>query len=302
MSHQGRRQNPEDIELIRKYPDLFSSFYLLPTPYLDRSLLIELREFVLMARLRFRWLFVAADQAAGDILDLFVDWADYRRSVAPEAVGSELRHYYRTPEFHRDLLAFLRTHPVGTDLNVGLMIEFYERLATASAPDLSGIRHGTQLNNGESLAPADIPIRKYRSRVVELSADLEAAIDALIHCRAYEAQRGEHFYVVSESETDEHPGFEVSKHLATVIGLCDGQRTIAQVIESLSEQIRVTPASARTMAYECLLEKARSEELIAIYRTASAAEESQAGGFSMLPYNEMSAAASLQNQPSVQVE
>jgi hypothetical protein len=137
---------------------------------------------------------------------------------------------------------------------------------------------------------------------VELSADLEAVIDAVTQCREYESHDGEHFYVVSQDEMNEHPGFEVSKHLAAVVKLCDGQRTVAAVMESLSEHISVTPAAASNMAYECLLDKARSEGLIAIYRTASAAEDSQLGGLSMAPYNEMSAAASLQNQPSVQVE
>jgi hypothetical protein len=110
------------------------------------------------------------------------------------------------------------------------------------------------------------------------------------------------FYVVSQADIDAHPGFEVSPYLASAVRLCEGSRTVAEVMESLTEQIAVTPASARTMAYECLLEKARSEGLIAIYRIASAAENSQLGGVFMAPYNEMRAAATSQNQPSVHAE
>ena len=302
MSHQGRRQNPEDVELIRKYPHIFPNFYLLPTPHHDRDMLIELREFMLMAKFRSRWLLVGADQAAGGILDLFVDWVAYRKSVFPAEVGPDVRHYYRTPEFHQDFVAFLRSHLAGHDARLKVLIDFYQRLAAAPAPDLARLLDAMPLHEGDLLSPADIPVRKYRSRVVELSADLEAVIDAVTQCREYEPRDGEHFYVVSQDETTEHPGFEVSNHLATVVRLCDGQRTVAEVMESLSEHISVTPASARNMAYECLLDKARSEGLIAIYRTASAAEDSQVGGVSMAPYNEMRAAASLQNQPSVQAE
>ncbi len=302
MSHQGRRQNPEDIALIRKYADIFPNFYLLPTPHIDRGLLIELREFMLMSRFRLRWLLVAADQAADGILDLFVEWVDYRKSVFPAAVGPELRHYYRTAEFYQDFLAFLRGHYAGQDSKLMVLVDFYTRLAASSDPDLSRLSDAVELKQGEPITQGDIPARTYCSRVVELSADLEAVIDAVTQCRAYEPQHGEHFYVVSEVEIAGHPGFEVSRHLATVVMLCDGHRTVAQVMESLSEKIPVTPVSARTMAYECLVEKARSEGLIAIYRIASEPEDSQLGGLSMAQYNDMRAIASLQSQPSIELE
>jgi tRNA A37 methylthiotransferase MiaB len=302
MSHQGRRQNPEDIKLIRRYPDIFPNFYLLPTPHLDRGLLIELREFMLMARFRSRWLLAAADEAANGILDLFVDWVDYRKSVFPGAAGPELRHYYRTPRFHLDFLAFLHDHRAGRDAKVQVLVDFYERLAAAPDPDLSGLSDAASLKRGEPVTPGDIPVRTYHSRVVELSDDLEAAIDAVAQCDSYEPRQGVRFYIVSQADADSHPGFEVSQYLAAVVKLCDGHQTVAEVMKGLSEQVSVTPASARLMAYECLLEKARSEGLIAIYRIASAAADSQFGGVSMAPYNEMRAAASVQNQPSVQAE
>jgi hypothetical protein len=257
---------------------------------------------MLMARFRSRWLLVGADQAAGGILDLFDDWIAYRRSVFPAEPGPELRQYYRTPEFYQDFVAFLASHRAGHDAKLRVLIDFYQRLALAPPPDLSRLLDAQPLRKEDLLSPDDIPLRKYQSRVVELLADLEAVIDAITQCREYEPQVGEHFYVVSQDETNEHPGFEVSRHLAAVVKLCDGQRTVAQVMESLSEYISVTPAAARNMAYECLLDKARSEGLIAIYRTALAAEDSQLGGVFMAPYSEMRAAASLQNQPSVQVE
>jgi hypothetical protein len=257
---------------------------------------------MLMARFRSRWLLVAADQAAEGILDLFVEWVEYRRSVFAAASGPELRHYYRTPEFHLDFLAFLRGHRAGRDAKLVVLIDFYERLAAAPDPDLSRLSQAIELKEGEPITPGDIPARTYHSRVVELPADLEAAIDAVTQCSQYEPRQGMHFYVVSQSDANDHPGFEVSQYLAAVARLCDGNRTIAHVMDALAEQISVTPTSARNMAYECLLDRARSEGLIAIYRIASAAEDSQLGGVSMAPYNEMRAAASLQNQLSVQAE
>ena len=302
VSHQGRRQNPEDVELIRRYRDLFPNFYLVPTPDLDRRQLIELREFTLMAEFRFRWLFNAADQAATGILDLFVDWLEYRKCHVSLAIGPDLRHYYRTQESNRDFIAFLRSHLAGRDAKVKVFIDFYDRLACAPAPDESLIADAVEVEDSEPMNMADIAVRKYQSRVVELSADLEIAIEAVKQCREYEAGSGQRFYVVSQSETREHPGYEVSYRLAEVVKLCNGQRTIGRIMEDLRTLVPVTPEAARCAVYERLLERARSEELIAIYRTAAVAEESQPGDFSILPYSEISAAASLQNQRSVQVE
>jgi hypothetical protein len=59
--------------------------------------------------------------------------------------------------------------------------------------------------------------------------------------------------------------------------LCDGQQTVAQIMDRLTDEIRVTPQSAQTHVYEALLEKARSQGLIAVYRTTSIAEESYTG-------------------------
>jgi radical SAM superfamily enzyme YgiQ (UPF0313 family) len=43
VSHQGRNQDEADLELIRRHPEIFPNFYLIPTPHLDRKSLIELR-------------------------------------------------------------------------------------------------------------------------------------------------------------------------------------------------------------------------------------------------------------------
>jgi hypothetical protein len=104
--------------------------------------------------------------------------------------------------------------------------------------------------------------------MVELAAELEVVISAVETCREYSPSRHKHFYVISQMETREHPGYEVSNCLANVLELCDGQRTVAQIMDCLTDEIRVTPDSARVQVYEALLEKARTEGLIAIFRTA----------------------------------
>jgi hypothetical protein len=266
VSRQARVQHAEDLELIKNFPEIFPNFYLLLTPDLDRALLLELREFLPMATYRFRWLLGAADQATTGILDLFVEWVDHRKSILPVAVGPDLRHYYRTPAFQKDFIHFLRRHRAGKNPKLKALADFYERLAAATSPDECRVAHAVELRDTEAVSMFDIAIRKHRSRVVELAADLEVVIDAVKTCREYGTRRQKHFYVVSQMEIREHPGYEVSNYLANVLELCDGQRSVAQIMDRLTDEIRVTPDSARTQVYEALLEKARTEGLIAIYR------------------------------------
>jgi len=302
VSHQGRWQNPEDLELIRKFPHIFPNFYFIPTPHLDRAILLELREFTLMANHGLRWLLGAADQACSGILELFVEWVDYRKAVFPAQIGPDLRHYYRTPDFQKDFIAFLRQHPAGLDTKVELLNRFYRDLLHAPSPDASRLTNAVELPDNIQLHPDDVPVRSYESRIVELASDLDAVIEAVQACRPHRRRGRKRFYVVSQTQADQHPGFEISDSLARVLQLCDGRNTIAAIMDILPAQIAVTPAQASRHVYDVLLDIARSKGLIAIYRTACAAESSHAGGFSMPAYSEINAAASRQNHSPTQAE
>ena len=95
QGHQGRRQNSLDRELIRKFPDIFPNFYLLPTPHLNRYCLLELREFHhSMAPTKFRWLLISIQRSGADILDVFSAWRTHRLRLQPDLHGWDLRSYY----------------------------------------------------------------------------------------------------------------------------------------------------------------------------------------------------------------
>jgi uncharacterized protein YbjQ (UPF0145 family) len=213
-----------------------------------------------------------------------------------------LRYYYRTPEFQRDFIAFLRSHHLGKESKLSVLTDFYERLGAAESPAECVMFDAIEITDGEPISLADIAIRTHQSRVIEMTGDLEAVVEAVRECYEYELTSRDHFYAVSQTDTKEHPGYEVSNYIARVIGLCDGRRTVAEIMERLRDYITIAPQSAETQVYDALLQKARSEGLIAIYRTASKAEGSQVGGPSMAEYIEISAVASLQNQSSVQVK
>ena len=266
MSHQGRKQNPEDMDLIRRYPDIFPNFYLLPTPHLDRALLMELREFSRLAEARFRWLLGAVDQVTGGVLDFFLEWIPERERLYPAMAGSDLRHYYRTPQFASDFTAFLRNHPAGDHSLVKVFLDFEDALSLALSPDRSLVANSVRLRAGQALEWSDIPIRIRRSRVVELPSALESAIEAVKAWREHQCERGTHYYVVAQNSEQDNAVFEVSVRVAKTVNACNGLRTMAQVVQHLSSEFPEIREDLRSHVFVSLVERCRAEGLVAIYR------------------------------------
>lgn len=111
MSHQGWQQSPEDRHLIASHPEVFPNFYTVPTQWLEKSYLKELREFVLVGMQRFRWLLIALHQDSGDLLTVFDAWRAWRlpRSGQEWKSSFDVSAYYAHPDFQSELLRFLES-------------------------------------------------------------------------------------------------------------------------------------------------------------------------------------------------
>jgi hypothetical protein len=142
VSQQGSQRNDADMQLIRTYPDLFPNFYLVPTPFLDRGCLLELREFALVGVDHFRWLFTAFHQGSTGILDFFREWREYRVRLRPSLTGRDLRRYYRV-EFRGDFLRFVRTHQIGKNPIVEALLDYEDRLSHSFISEGEYIATGT---------------------------------------------------------------------------------------------------------------------------------------------------------------
>ena len=264
VSHQGARQNEEDIELIRQHPEIFPSFYLVPAPNLDRSFLLELREFLLMGVEHFRWLLVALDQITVHIVDFFAQWRATRLDLYPYLKGFEIRRYYRTVTFQTDFLHFVRQHPVGTNPVVEAFLEYEGAMRVFSEDAIT--RTGVQLPPGATLWWTDVPIRKKQSHVVELSCDIEEIIGALKRQAEPARVPGLHFYVTRETKSGSESLEMVSDWVACAIRACDGTRSIEQVVEQLSYEIPTVQQDVREYAFVRLLEGVHADGFIEIYR------------------------------------
>ena len=271
VSHQGAKQNEEDIELIRRHPDIFPSFYLIPAPNLDRNFLLELREFLLMGVEHFRWLLVALDQTTGHMVDFFSQWREARLHLRPHLNGFEIRRYYRTVTFRTDFLHFVRQHPVGTNPIVVAFLEYEDAMRVFS--DKAGTPTGLPLPPGAILWWTDVPIRKTQTRVIELECDIEGIIDALKRQTEPAWAPGVHFYVTRETESGSESLEMVSDWVACAVRACDGTRSIEQVVEQLSYDIPTVQQDVREYAFVRLLEGVHADGFIEIYRGDSEAND-----------------------------
>ena len=108
LAFQGWNMDRFDRDLVAAHPEVFSSFYALPT-LLDRNYLFELRRFLLWDSLHSRWLLVALKSLTRDALKGFDAWQDWVHRTGRERPQKKIADYYQNHLFHRDFLTFMRT-------------------------------------------------------------------------------------------------------------------------------------------------------------------------------------------------
>src|ERR1041385_1252345 len=99
MSYRGWRQKPEDHAMIAAHPEIFSSFYSIPLPHLDREFVKELRDFLLNGQRAFRRLLLGLHQDSGDIVDVFQQWQEWRGGNGMTVLWGERTVYYAQDKF-----------------------------------------------------------------------------------------------------------------------------------------------------------------------------------------------------------
>jgi radical SAM superfamily enzyme YgiQ (UPF0313 family) len=110
MSYRGWRQELQDAEMIAGHPEIFSSFYSVPLPYLERESLKELRDFLLNGMRAFRRLLLGLHQDSGDVVDVFHQWQEWRTSNRGHFSNGDRSVYYAQNDFPDDFFRFVRSH------------------------------------------------------------------------------------------------------------------------------------------------------------------------------------------------
>jgi radical SAM superfamily enzyme YgiQ (UPF0313 family) len=114
MSYRGWRQEPQDHAMIAGHPEIFSSFYSVPLPHLEREFLKELRDFLLNGMRAFRRLLLGLHQDSGNVVDVFQQWQEWRSNNGVHFSNGDRTAYYAQPAFPADFLQFVRLHYIPT--------------------------------------------------------------------------------------------------------------------------------------------------------------------------------------------
>src|SRR5215469_16930642 len=266
MSHQGCRQNDADLHLIREHPDIFPNFYLLPLQHLDRHCLLELREFMLNALARFRWLIIAIDRFTNGIGELFCQWRKHRLILRPGLQGLDLRRYYRTSEFCENFQSFIRQHSVAEHTTVRTLLDFEDAMRDSILADQGVTPIGSFVANGSDLWWSDIPVKKPGTTIIEFSRDIQMLIQELRLGSGLPLCYARRFYLKREVSPGIDRIEQISDWLACVLRRCDGLHNIGEVVGQLACDITEVDESLKDYALVRLLEGAQAEGFIEIYR------------------------------------
>jgi hypothetical protein len=118
-----------------------------------------------------------------------------------------------------------------------------------------------------------MPVRKERVAVLKLSYDIQSIVDALKLRTKPAWVRGPHFYVTREVSAGTDRLVQVSDWMARFLRICDGQRSIEEIVRQVSAHLPEVEESLRKYVCMRLLDRAQAEKFIAIYRSARATED-----------------------------
>jgi radical SAM superfamily enzyme YgiQ (UPF0313 family) len=269
MSHQGLTQNQEDLALIRSFPEIFPNFYLIPATRLDRDVLFELREFLSMTVECFRWLLGAIDQAT-DLLLFLQEWRAWRQKFRGELIGYDLRRYYVGTLFRGDFLHFMRHHRLVENPAILALVCAEETMKAAEEGRASARIERIAIPVGSPLQKDDLPFAEGTARILRLDYKLEEIVSA-IATRTNPKSQGIVFYAMRVDQNGSLRLVEVSSTVACIINVCDGTRSVGDVLESLGGALLNVDEDARSFAAERLLTGIQAAGFVGIYRAQSTA-------------------------------
>jgi radical SAM superfamily enzyme YgiQ (UPF0313 family) len=260
MCHQGRHQNALDRELIRQYPEIFPNFYLVPVPYLDRDYILELREFLLLAPERLRWLMVALHRSAGGLLEFFSAWRENRMRRRPGLRGWELRYYYMRDEARLEFVRFVLQHFSSA---ISPFAEYLGRFHLALAEARTNAPDGPRGDLSLSPSGSDVIWRAAHVVVVRFEADVQGIVNRLRSGEASgEVDRSMRHFRTQNSE-ENAAVIETPRLIAAGLEACDGRTTVDEFVDRLAK-VFDGPAPDCRLAAECLLETLRGKGLVEI--------------------------------------
>jgi hypothetical protein len=179
-----------------------------------------------------------------------------------------MRRYYRSQTFRTDFLRFAREHPAGKHPLVQTWLEYEDAMRQGASSGNAATPRGIPLALGSELWWTDIPLRKQGSRMIELPCDIQGAVDALRHRSEFGSVGGRYYYVTREVTDGGESLDRISDWVASALRVCDGSRSMEQVVSQLAHEIPNIDIDVREYALMRLLEGLHADGLIEIFRPA----------------------------------
>ena len=238
MSHQGWREDPNDLHLIQQHPDIFPNFYsvpaLLPRPYVR-----EIRDFVHGLTIWFRWLPVALLDATNDfiyVFDEWVRWHDKQKESNPDLFGGDRDvHFYCTSTFANQMLAFV-THALGEAIfaehsNLRFILEYEKAIFETTIPKSGIAREGGSVTISLDETVKTAPNVAFHT----FSFQLCKLLDSIRNGATPEAPISEKCMVAFvASQRRPVQILQLTPNAEELIALCDGKTTVGEIIDLYS--------------------------------------------------------------------
>jgi radical SAM superfamily enzyme YgiQ (UPF0313 family) len=235
MSHQGWDQDHADRELISHHPEIFPSFYAVPTP-LNRPFIKDMRAFLLSAARALRWILVALHQETGDLVAVFKRFQEWRERKGEGSRPSSVDGvpYFQSTEFTRDLLEFIEDqYREGSSGPGFLALVTYARAFNGMGvedprADLVGITNGEVRH--VAFGAGSVPALAPSVALIEVEIDFEQLMWMLVEGRGLRGLKRERRRLASRKLPGRWPEvLQLSPMAEALLELCDGYTPVAKI-------------------------------------------------------------------------
>jgi len=272
MSFQGWKQDALDRKMIEEHPDIFPNFYSVPTPYLDRPYLKELREFILNAMPNCRWLLVGLHQDSGDLLRVFESWRAWREQNKDAFPDGNVTRYYASVSFREDFLQFVQSRYIPEESRAPIVLSALAKYQAAfdaghlqsQTPSTCTAEAGAPVAG--PIAPDAIPVLAKGATLTTLDVDYRKIVQRLRRReRLARVPVRKVTLLTRPSAAQRTEILQLSDFSAQLLSLCDGKRTTKDITSQFSvdeQEIEGVPAHK---ACRLGLELLRQQHLIVIH-------------------------------------
>jgi hypothetical protein len=238
MSHQGWKQDLNDVEMIQANPEVFPNFYSIPTSHMDRLYFKEVRDFVTAMHNWYRWLPLALLQDSGDMLNIFDRWRMWRISkfTDNQDLNAGKIPYYSDRQFPKDFIEFVLTcynNEVSAAKKIICVVAKMEDFLLIE-------RDNPAIESPESLEVFSLTSFPYKPKglhVTQINIDYKELIQCLREKKSLEQVSAKNNTIAFLETNRKEVKIDVrvlSPLSEELLNMCDGSRTVSDIVSQSS--------------------------------------------------------------------